>query len=204
MKKLLTTGLAMLTLVSSVTPAQAWCCRKCCPPPCCDVCVTYVDKVVTCYKPAWQERDVTCTVNKLVPREVVTQQTCTVLTPVFSDVKKVCTIMTKVPRVVEKQVTCCRMVPVTCTDPCTGCTYTSCKPESYVQTVQCTVYDCVPVQKEYTARVCSFKPETRTYEKRCTVYDCVPETVVKKQRYCVMVPYQTVVKVPVCTPVCCK
>ena len=107
------------------------------------------------------------------------------------------------PRVIEKEVTCCKMVPVAVKDPCSGCVYTVCKPETYVTKVQCTVYDCVPVEKKYTVTVCSYKPEIKTYERRCIVYDCKPETVVTQRAYCVQVPYQTTVKVAVCTPVVC-
>ncbi len=217
MRKVLISGLALAAVLSVASPAQAFGWRKkCCPEPCCPpppMCVTYVDKVVTCYKPEWRTQDVACVVNQMVPREVITKHTCTVMVPVMTVQKRVCTVNTLVPRVVEREVTCCRMVAVPVTDPCTGCVTMCCKPQTFVQKVSCTVHDCVPVQKEYTVNVCSYTPQVREYERRCVVYDCKPTTVVQKRSYCVMVPYQTVVKVAVCVPapapapcapVCCK
>src|SRR5262249_45493751 len=102
MKKLLVSGLVLAAALATVSPVQAFGGRKkccCCPRrPCEPMCVTYVDKVVTSYKPTTVVENVTCTVNKLVPREVVTQHTCTVMVPITVAEKRVCTIMTKVPR----------------------------------------------------------------------------------------------------------
>ena len=61
------------------------------------------------------------------------------------------------------------MVPVTVTDAC-GCCYTSCKPETVVQRVKCTVYDCVPVEKEVTYKVCSYKTENVVQHVKATKY----------------------------------
>jgi hypothetical protein len=216
MKKVVMGGVAVCLLMMTSAPVQAFgrhrdsgCCEI---TPCCKPCVTYVDKVVTCCKPEWKERDVTCTINRIVPKVVVTPVKQTICVPVWSEQKKMVTCYNQVPRQVEKEICCCRSVPVCCTDPCTGCKRTCCKTETYTQKVTCTVYDCVPVQKEVTCKVCSYKTEERTVECRRVVCECVPETVNRKERYCVMVPYQTTIKVPVCTPApacapaptCCK
>jgi hypothetical protein len=159
-----------------------------------------VERTVTCFRAEWREREVTCTVPRVTCRVEVTPQKYTALVPVWTDQKRVCTVPTLKPREVEREVTRCQLVPQTVTDPCTGCTYTVCKAVSHVHKVRCTVWDCVPEQREFTVRVCSYRPEERTRECRRLVYDCQPVTVVRKERYCVMVPYEVKVKVPVCCP----
>jgi hypothetical protein len=195
-----------------VAPVQAHgrrrgndCCNECCAAPCCTPCqpqITYVDKQVTCYRPEWREREVPCTINRVTSKVVVTPVNYTVCVPVYSEEKRTITVMNQVPHQVEREVTCCRMVPVCITDPCTGCTRTCCKPETYTQKVTCTVMECVPSQREITVKVCNFRQEQRTGECRRVVCECHPETIMQKQRYCVMVPYQQTVKVAVCTPCC--
>ena len=219
MKRFALVCLTACLLMMAAAPVQAFGCHRrggnCCESSCCSSCettaccqpsVTYVDKVVTCYKPEWKERDVTCTVNRMVSKVVVTPVTQNICVPVWTEQKQMQTCYTQVPRQVEKEICCCRRVPVCCTDPCTGCTRRCCQTETFTQKVTCTVYDCVPVQKEVTVKVCSYKTEQRTVECRRVVCECVPETVTRKERYCVMVPYQTTVKVPVpacpATPCC--
>jgi hypothetical protein len=206
MNKLLAIGLTLAVAAVSTSQAQAFGCRRnCCIPCCTPCCVTYCDKVVTCYKPEWRERQVQCVVHKMVPKEVVTKHVCNVLVPVVVEQQRTCTVLTKVARTVEKEVTCCKLVPVLVKDPCTGCVTTCCKPVTYTQKVQCVVYECLPVQKTYTVKCCSFKTEQRVVEKKCCVMECVASTVMKTERYCVMVPYQKTIKVPVCChPVCCR
>lgn len=197
MRKLIASAVSILTLVLTSAPAQAWwgCC--CCAPP---PCIQWVEQTVTCYRPQWQERDVVCTVMKPVYREEIVQQRCTVMVPVWTEQPASCIVPTYRPKVIEREVVCCRMVPVCVTDPCTGCTYTTCKPETYVQKVQCTVMECIPVRKDYTVKVCSFKPEERVYNVRRVHCDWKPEQVTYKERYCVPVAYQAKVMVPVCCP----
>jgi hypothetical protein len=102
-----------------------------------------------------------------------------------------------------------------------------------VKKVQYTVYECVPVQKQVTVKVCNYRAEEREYTTRHIVcdtfaekkditvkvcnyraeereyttkhiqYDRVAETQTVKQRYCVMVPVQVKVSVPVCGPAGC-
>lgn len=219
MKKVAVIAIAFAVLSLAAAPAQAWGCHRgghsscchsgyhydcgaCCTP-CCTPCVTWVDKTVTCYRQEMRVREVPCTINRVVLRTEVVPQTYTVCVPHWREEKRTITVCTCVPRQVERHVTCCRMVPVCCADPCTGCTYTCCKPETYVQTVTCTIMEQVPVQKQIAVRVCSYHPEQRT----CNVTRCIPEckteTVMRKECYCVCVPYQVTVKVPVCTQTCC-
>lgn len=204
MKVLLSSLLvAGLTIVGQ---AQASCgqgCAPACGPVCVpQVCVHYETRVVTTCRPVWHEREETCTVNRIVPRvEVVNQQVC-VNVPVWTTQKQIITVNRTVARCVERDVTTCQMVPVCVTDPCTGCTHTCCKPVTCVQKVRCTVLECVPEQREICVRCCSYRQETRNIQCRRVYCECRPETVVRKVRYCEMVPCQTTIRVPVCTPCC--
>ena len=88
MKSLLAAAVALAGIVCGTSPAQALghrhrdcddcCANSCCAPACTPMCVTYVDKQVTCYRPEYHTREVKCTVNCVVPREVIvpTQVTC--------------------------------------------------------------------------------------------------------------------------------
>jgi hypothetical protein len=329
MKRLRVLALAVAALMLAAGSVRA-ChhgCGWCCPPPCdtcSNVCVSWVDQVVTCYHTEMRERSVPVVVQRPVYNEVVTPYTCTVMVPEYHNERRVATVYTSVPHQVTQNVTYCRavpvystvtqwvtsytqvprqvtynvnycrtvpvygtarqwvtrytrvprpvtynvttchLVPVTCTDPCTGCCHTVCQPqystqpvtttvwecvphqeevtvptctyhtEWYTQPVTTTVWECVPVRREVTATVCNYKTEYYTQPVTSTVYECVPvqreywvsvcsyrpvqqtyqyrhvvcsytsETVWHREWYCVNVPYQTTVKVPVYTPVCAQ
>ncbi len=253
MKKLVVVCLAVAGLALAALPAQAWghrrgckqsCCESACAAPCAPSCAApcapaapaFVEKVVTCYRPEWREKEVTCTVNRVVPRQVVEQHQCTVMVPVWKEEVRTVTSYTSVPRQVEREVTVCHKVPVApacgecggcataCCDSgcghhrhrlfgrhhrgggdcggCGGCAAPCYQTVTEVRKVVCTVMECVPVQKQVKVRVCSYRPEVKTYTTTRTVCECRPETVVRKVRYCVSVPYQTTVKVPVCQTCC--
>jgi hypothetical protein len=195
MKKLVMTGLALLVVTLTAAPARAW--HGCCPPPP-PCCVTWCEQTVTCYKPEYDTRDVACTVMKPIYHTDVVKQKCVVMVPVWSDQKQSCMVPTYKPKEIEQDVVRCRLVPVKFTDPCTGCVYTCCKPETYTEKVKCTIMECHWVKKEYTVKVCSWKPEEKTYDVRRVWCEWKPEKVTYKQVYCVMVPYQAKVWVPVC------
>lgn len=210
MNKLLAVCMAVGLVGVFATPSQAchgcggWATACCAPPPCVQYQVSYVDKVVTCYKTELREKEVSCTVMRCIPREVIEQRKICVMVPEMKQEKRTITVCKSVPREIEREVTCTKMVPVTCTDPCTGCCYTVCKPQCYTVKVKQIVCDLVPEQKEIVVNVCSYHPEERTIQcKRCVI-DYKPETVVRKVYECIKVPYQTTVKVAVCTPVVCQ
>ena len=212
MKTLLALGLAVFGLGLVAAPALAWgyhgcCAPACCEPACCTPCVTYQDKVVTCYKPVFKTREVPCTVYHMVCHREDYERKIQCPVPYVTQENRTITVMTCQPREVVRQVTCCRMVPTSVTDPCTGCCYTCCKPETYVQEVKCTEYDQVPVKKDITVSVCHTRMEERTIKCCRIVSECKPETVVRTECYCEMQSYQVTVKVPVCTPCaapCCQ
>jgi len=241
MRKLMVAGLLLAGLCAFATPAQAHgrrhggcggCesdCAAPCAAPCAPAAPQFVEKVVTCYRTEWKEREVTCTVNRMVPREVVNKHTYTVCVPVWTEEKRTITEYKSVAKVVEKEVTVCHRVPVEtpcgdcggcggCDDgcgrrhhrlrghrgSCGGCggCETPCNIVTEVKKVPCTVYECVPVKRDIMVKVCHTKQEQKTVETKCTVWECKPEVVKKKVPYCVQVPYQTTVKVPVCETSC--
>lgn len=185
--------------VLAAFPAGSWAdgCATCAP-----TTVAWVDKTVTCLKPEWRERDVTCVVNRVVTREVIVPVRQVVMVPEFKDVQKTIIVPKLVAREIERDVITCRMVSSCVTDPCTGCTTTVCKPELVTQRVRCTVMDCVPEQKTIVVRVCCPKPVEQTVQCRKLICELKPETVTRREAYCVLVPHEVTVKVPVCVP--CK
>lgn len=205
MKQVLVTALAVAGWVGLSAEAQAFglrsrccddvCCAPACPPP-----VKWVEKTITSCKPQWTEKEVTCTVNRLVTREVVTPMKRIVMVPEWKEEKRTVTVCRPVLREVEREVVCCRLVPASVVDSCTGCTYTVCKPETFVRKVKCMVPDWVREQKEITVKICCPKAVEQTVECRRLVCEVVPETVKRKIRTCEMVPCQVTVKVPVCCP----
>lgn len=211
MKKWLVAVVAVAFVLTLADPASAFFFKKkknCCPPPCCDpCCVTYVDKVVTCYKPQWHEEKVECIVNKLVCKEIVEKVKCNVLVPVWTEEKRKCCHYVSEPVDVIQDVVRCRLVPCKVCDPCTGCCHTCCRAETYVEKVKCTVYKCRPVTQDVTVKVCRMECREQIVDCKRIVTECVPTKVVQCVRRCVMVPCQTVVRVPVCVPcpppVCC-
>ena len=209
MKRLMTLSLTAVALALCASPASAHGRRHSCASDCAPACApavqyttVWVEKTVTAYKTEWHERDVKVVVHKPIFTEVETPHSCTVLVPEWKPVTKTITVLTPVPKVVERDVVCCRMVPVTLCDPCTGCPYTVCKPETYVQKVKYTVTECVPTPKEVTYNVCTYKEEVRKWTTKHVVCTWKEDTEMRKERYCVSVPYPTTVKVPVCVPVC--
>src|SRR5260370_5433488 len=131
MRKLMVAGLLSAGLCTFATPAQAHGCRHggcggCesdCAAPCAAPCAAsapqFTEKVVTCYRTEWKEKEVTYTVNRMVPREVVNKHTYTVCVPVWTEEKRTVTEYKSVAKVVEKKVTVCHRVPVE--TPCGDC-----------------------------------------------------------------------------------
>lgn len=161
---------------------------------------------------------------------VTVQEPCTytVMEQKIEAKKQIVTSYKCVTKQVQECVPVCRRVRVCCVDPCTGCgrmvwttvteNVTRCRnvvERIPVQTeVTCNVVTCVPVQKQGTRNVVKMVPKTRdvvcevvtcvpvqkvNVVRRC-VTECVAEKVKQKVSYCEVVPYETTVKVAVCTP----
>jgi hypothetical protein len=208
MKTVFTAALALVALGLAAQAAQAChgggCCAAPCYSCCPQVCVTWVEKEVTCYKPAWKSKEVEYTYNKVVCKNVTSEYTCTVYKPVWKDKTVTQTYYVTKSRQVTHDVTCYKPVQVQCTD-CCGCCYTCCKMVPYTAQVTSTQYYCVPKQKEVNVKVCSYKPVKKTYQVTRVVATCKPVTATRTVKYCVMVPYKATVKVPVysCAPAPC-
>jgi hypothetical protein len=214
-----------------------------------------VKREVTVMEQATEVRDVTVMRPVTVQREVTVMRPFTekrkekVLVPITVPEKRKVTVLHRVPKEVVRDVCVCRRVPVTCVDPCTGCTYTTCQVQQVMEKVKCTVWECQSVEQEVTVNVCRFQEkeemvnvvvcrpvkekvnvvecrpatekanvivcrpvkriidtfECRPVEQTVNVTRCVPVREVVQEvvtrRTCVMVSYQTTVRVPVCVPV---
>jgi hypothetical protein len=240
MKKLMVAGFLLAGAFALAGSAQAHGLRRgCggCESDCAQPCAApapppppqYVEKVVTCYKTEWREKNVECVVNHMVSHEEVRKHTSTVCVPVWKEEKRTVTEYKSVPKVVEREVVVCKKVPAPCETPCGGCESgcdngcghhrhrlfghrhkgcddcgceTPCNVVREVQKVKCTVYECVPVKKDIVVKVCHYEQQQKVYETKCLVWECKPEKVMKKVRYCERVPYQTTIKVPVCAASC--
>jgi hypothetical protein len=231
MKKLMVAGVLLAGVFAFTASAEAHglrkgcggCesdCAQACAQPCAPAAPQYVDKVVTCYKTEWRERDVECTVNRMVSHEEVRKHNYTVCVPVWSEEKRSVTEYKRVAKEVEREVVVCRKVEAPCGGCDTGCDNgcdngcghrhkllgrrrggdcggcaTACNVVQEVQKVKCTVYECVPVKRDITVKVCHYEQQQKVSETKCLVWECKAEKVMKKVRYCERVPYQTTVKV---------
>jgi hypothetical protein len=201
MKNLLVVSLTIGFLGVSAAPALAFGRSRDCTPPC-PTTLVWEERVVTCYKPEWREEKVKCVVNRVHYKAVDVPMQCTIMVAKWDNVKEHRTFYTPVPKTVEEEVVRCKMVPVQSTDPCTGCTVTCYRPETYTEKVKCTVMTCKVETREVTVKRCRWEPQVKQFTQRRYIPECRPETVSTVRRYCVMVPYQTTVKVPVRVPCC--
>jgi hypothetical protein len=145
-----------------------------------------------------REKQIEVTVCRAVPREVVVPITRTIMVPEMKQVERTICVCKLVPREVVRQVPVCVMVPTPCTDPCTGCTVTVCKPQTVLKEVRCCVLERVMEQRQVCVNVCTYRPVCETVQCRRIVCDMVPEKCMRTIRYCEMEAFQTTVKVPVC------
>jgi hypothetical protein len=164
--------------------------------------VSYRTETVTCYRTEWREQQVPIQVQRVSCRTEVDKVPITVQVPQYFDqtVKTYYTV--RVPRVIVRDVSRCVLVPVTSVDPCTGCCYTTCCPQWITQQVSCTVYDCVQQSRDVVVKACRLVPEQRVIDRVRYVPVTTTETVMTCRRYCVQVPYQVQVCVPVLVPCC--
>jgi hypothetical protein len=214
MKKLLLLSLALGAIALTASPAQAHglrrACRSCasvCSTPCYiprpQYTIAYEDRVVTRYKQEWKQREVPVTYQKPVIKEVTKKVKVTNLVPEYKDEKRTVPHFMHEKKEVEREVTRCVRVRVCYVDPCTGCTYTQIQRQLITEKVKGYVWECIPHKKEVVVKVCTLKPVTKEVEIKQRI--CEYETVkgVRTERYCELVPYQTIIRVAVCVPVPC-
>jgi hypothetical protein len=140
----------------------------------------------------------TVTTEKLVEKEFVKPVKVCECVPVWEERKKTVCEYHKVAREIEKEVVSCRLVPECTCDPCTGCTKICYRKETCVHKVKCCVWDCVPVQKVVTEKVCTMKTVEKTVLQKCCVRELVEEV---KQENVILVglaPYHGKIAPPPC------
>jgi hypothetical protein len=172
-------------------------------PCCCQPGITFVDKVVTCYRTEVRCREVPCTTYREVCRQDIYPQKYTILTPVCTPVKREVYVYKEEKKEVEREVTSLIPAPE-CPAPC-GCNICQKAPPTLVVQKIKTI-ECVPssVKVEVMDQKVTYQSQEYTRLVKGTIVDRVPETTVRKETYCVTVPYQVVVKVPVgCAPCGC-
>jgi hypothetical protein len=208
MRKLVLASLAIVALVLTASPSEAHGRRRGCASTCAPSCgpalvvVGYEEREVTAYKTEWREKEEKYTIVRLIPREVVDKQKYKVLVPDWKEEERKVTVLTHKPREVVRPVTRCHMVRECVVDPCTGCTYTVCRPHTTVEEVKYTVMDCVPEPRVIKVKVYAPREEERVREIKRIEYDRKPEEHKHTVKYCVSVPYQTKVQVPIYGPAC--
>jgi hypothetical protein len=101
-----------------------------------------------------------------------------------------------VPRDVVRDVWYCVMVPSVTIDPCSGCPYVTCCPQWVSQQVRCLVYDYRLEERAVNVKVCIWVPRDTVVEHVSYVPEVTQEPSWTVRRYCVMVPYQSVIWVP--------
>ena len=194
MKKLIVTFILAVLGGGLASPAQAWY------PGCPAYTVSYQPCVVTTYRPEWREEKVNVTVDHWTSRIVVDKVNVKSWVPRWEDEKQVHVSYRYDPKVVQQDVVRCNWIAVCFLDPCTGCPYTTWQPKTYVERINVTVHEAVPVQTVVPVKVCRWALQDQVVDCQRVVWDNNPQQVVSVRRYCVMVPHQTTVAVPVCTP----
>lgn len=201
--------------------------------PCCGCQINCVEKTIICYRPEMRCRQVACTVEKKVCREVTEMQKCVVPIPYTEMVKRDVYVYQTVTEEVEREI----YVAVECSTPtceagCSGGCATGCSggctsgcsagcasgctggcghaghcckpnPASYKKTIKCMECKEKAVKVEISEPVCKVRTEERMTPVKRTIVEVVPETVMKTEYYCEMVPFEVKVTVPVCNTCGC-
>jgi hypothetical protein len=186
--------------------------RACYPDMCCQPQIAWVDQVVTCYRTETRERVVPCTIQKTVCREEAVVSKSWVNVPTWSEQKRTVWVYKEVCKPVEREITCQLPLPPapcpTCSESCGSCGH-HCDicdnrvPATYKQKISCIEHEAAPEKVDFVEKVCTYKAEERTSVSTRHVVESIPETVLRHETYCVTVPYQVTIKVPVCAPAGC-
>jgi hypothetical protein len=190
-------GLASSAADASFCPPVCYC--PCPPPPCC---VAYVTRSVTCYRTEWKEEKVPVVIQKVSYTVKTTKVKETVYVAKYFDEQVTTSYFVPVTRIVEYDKQFCVMVPVVVFDPCTCCCYTTCYPQWVSRKVQCPVVDTVQKSRVDVVKVCKYVPEDRIVDRTEYIPVITQEKSFTVRRYCVTIPYETKVYVPVYVPCC--
>jgi hypothetical protein len=164
------------------------------------MCVAYEMRPVICYRPEWREEKVPCVVERVNWRSEVTRVNVNVPVLREFDERVRTSYYVPVPREVEREVPRCVMVPVMMFDPCTCCCFVTYHPQWVMERVRCVEYDYRREERDVNVRVCRWVLEPRVVDQVRWIPEVTREQSWTVHRYCVMVPYQTTVCVPVFMP----
>jgi hypothetical protein len=162
--------------------------------------VAYEMRPVICYRTEWREEKVPCVTYTVNYRKEVKQVPTTVWVPKMFNENVRTSYYVPVPKVVERQVPRCVMVAMPVFDPCTGCCFAYCCPQWVVERVRCTVYDYRKEERNHVVQVCRLVEQKTVVEQVRWIPEVTEQKSWTVHRYCVAVPYQTMVCVPVCVP----
>ncbi len=155
------------------------------------------------YELHWLERTVPRTVTTMVPREVVTPDTKTIFEVEYNKEQRSRTVMVLKPCETIKEVTRCTQKPKVVTDPCTGCPTVVFEPVTETKQVKEITYELVPEEKVVVVETACLKPVEKAIARKTMVLECTTETVMKKERFGVLVPVEIKERKPACRPTPC-
>ena len=184
---------ACLTLCLAGSSAQAYCFPVC--PPVCFV--TYEWRPVVAYRPEWREEKVPIVVQRVNYRREVTPVKTQVYVPRQFDEVVRTSYYVPVPREVEQDVVRCVMVPVAVFDPCTCCTYWTYSPQWVTERVRFMTCDYRREERNDNVKVWKWVAQDTVVEQVRWIPEVTNEQSWTVRRTCIMVPYQTMVCVPV-------
>ena len=216
MKKLALAGLAVAALGLLAEESQAFgrrrhaCYSDCAPAvhaPSCAPAVTmqvsWVEKEVTAYRPVYKPYTVKETVYRAHTWTEKVPYKYKTYVPKWEKEKRTVSTCSLKPVVVDRDVVSCQYQHVTCYDPCTGCAYTTCVPQTVVHKVKATVYQPHWEKQEVWVNVCRYEEQIHDGHYHRVRCEYKPEVVERTYHRCEYEPYKTTVRVPVYTPVPC-
>ena len=163
--------------------------------------MTYEWRPVMAYRAEWREEKVPTVVQRVSYRKEVTPvKTQVYVARAFDEVVRT-SYYVPVPREVEREMPRCVMVPVTMFDPCTCCCYVSYCPQWVVERVRCVEYDFRREERADNVKVWRWVAQDTVVDQVRWIPVVTQEQSWTVRYHCVMVPYQTMVCVPVyCWP----
>ena len=195
MKPTLRFAIAAIAIAVMTTESSACCWFM--PPACC---ISYEMRPVICYRPEWRDERVPCVVQRVSYRREVSQVQVQrwVAEPVERQVRL--SYFVPVPREVERDVWRCVTIPIATIDPWTCCPCWTYATQWVRQPVRCIEYDFRREERDEVIRTCRWVQQPVMVEQVRWIPEYSQEQIWTVRRTCVMVPYQTMV----CVPVYCR